>query len=74
MHELRWLVEQDIYDVLQPEAMVAETLSSIRKRPNHAFPPMIAECIDDVIRFRGAAGLAIALAWRRRRPSCLEIG
>jgi L-alanine-DL-glutamate epimerase-like enolase superfamily enzyme len=31
LHELRWLVEQDVYDVLQPEAMVAETLSSLRK-------------------------------------------
>jgi L-alanine-DL-glutamate epimerase-like enolase superfamily enzyme len=31
LHELRWLIEQDIYDVIQPEAMVAETLSSIRK-------------------------------------------
>ena len=31
MHELRWLIEQDIYDVIQPEAMVAETMSSIRK-------------------------------------------
>jgi L-alanine-DL-glutamate epimerase-like enolase superfamily enzyme len=31
LHELRWLIEQDVYDVIQPEAMVAETLSSIRK-------------------------------------------
>jgi len=31
LHELRWLIEQDIYDVIQPEAMVAETLSSLRK-------------------------------------------
>jgi L-alanine-DL-glutamate epimerase-like enolase superfamily enzyme len=31
LHELRWLVEQNIYDVIQPEAMVAETLSSLRK-------------------------------------------
>src|SRR6266852_3499400 len=31
LHELRWLIEQDVYDVIQPEAMVAETLSSLRK-------------------------------------------
>ena len=31
LHELRWLIEQDIYDVIQPEAMVAETLSGLRK-------------------------------------------
>ena len=31
LHELRWLVEQDIYDVIQPEAMVAETMSGLRK-------------------------------------------
>jgi L-alanine-DL-glutamate epimerase-like enolase superfamily enzyme len=31
LHELRWLVEQDVYDILQPEAMVAETMSSLRK-------------------------------------------
>jgi D-galactarolactone cycloisomerase len=31
LHELRWLIEQDVYDVVQPEAMVAETLSSLRK-------------------------------------------
>jgi L-alanine-DL-glutamate epimerase-like enolase superfamily enzyme len=31
LHELRWLVERDVYDVLQPEAMVAETMSSLRK-------------------------------------------
>src|SRR5438874_4483780 len=31
LHELRWLIEQDVYDVIQPEAMVAETLSGIRK-------------------------------------------
>jgi L-alanine-DL-glutamate epimerase-like enolase superfamily enzyme len=31
LHELRWLVEQDIYDVIQPEAMVAESMSSLRK-------------------------------------------
>ena len=31
LHELRWLIEQDVYDVLQPEAMVAETMSSLRK-------------------------------------------
>jgi L-alanine-DL-glutamate epimerase-like enolase superfamily enzyme len=31
LHELRWLVERDIYDVIQPEAMVAETMSSLRK-------------------------------------------
>jgi L-alanine-DL-glutamate epimerase-like enolase superfamily enzyme len=31
LHELRWLIEQDVYDVIQPEAMVAETMSSLRK-------------------------------------------
>jgi L-alanine-DL-glutamate epimerase-like enolase superfamily enzyme len=31
MHELRWLVEQDVYDIIQPEAMVAETMSGLRK-------------------------------------------
>jgi len=31
VHELRWLIEQDVYDVIQPEAMVAETMSSLRK-------------------------------------------
>jgi D-galactarolactone cycloisomerase len=31
LHELRWLIEQDTYDVIQPEAMVAETMSSLRK-------------------------------------------
>jgi L-alanine-DL-glutamate epimerase-like enolase superfamily enzyme len=31
LHELRWLIERDIYDVIQPEAMVAETMSSLRK-------------------------------------------
>jgi D-galactarolactone cycloisomerase len=31
LHELRWLIEQDVYDVIQPEAMVAETISSLRK-------------------------------------------
>src|SRR6266545_1854680 len=31
LHELRWLIEQDVYDVVQPEAMVAETLSGLRK-------------------------------------------
>ncbi|MBV9174581.1 MAG: mandelate racemase/muconate lactonizing enzyme family protein [Chloroflexi bacterium] len=31
LHELRWLIEQNVYDVIQPEAMVAETLSSLRK-------------------------------------------
>jgi L-alanine-DL-glutamate epimerase-like enolase superfamily enzyme len=31
LHELRWLIEQDIYDIIQPEAMVAETMSGVRK-------------------------------------------
>jgi D-galactarolactone cycloisomerase len=31
LHEFRWLVEQDVYDVLQPEALVSETMSSLRK-------------------------------------------
>ena len=31
LHELRWLIEQDIYDVIQPESMVAETMSGLRK-------------------------------------------
>jgi len=31
LHEYRWLIERNCYDVLQPEAMVGETLSQIRK-------------------------------------------
>lgn len=31
LHEYRWLVEQDCYDVLQPEAMVGGTMTQIRK-------------------------------------------
>jgi hypothetical protein len=31
LHKLRWLIKQDVYDVTQPEAMMAETLTSIRK-------------------------------------------
>lgn len=31
LHEYRWLVEQDVYDVIQPESMVSETMSSLRK-------------------------------------------
>jgi len=31
LHELRWLVEQEVYDVIQPEAMVAQTMSGLRK-------------------------------------------
>jgi L-alanine-DL-glutamate epimerase-like enolase superfamily enzyme len=31
LHEYRWLIERGCYDVLQPEAMVGETLSQIRK-------------------------------------------
>jgi L-alanine-DL-glutamate epimerase-like enolase superfamily enzyme len=31
LHEYRWLVEQNCYDILQPEAMVGETMSQIRK-------------------------------------------
>ena len=31
MHELRWLIEQDVYDVIQPESMVAEAMSGLRK-------------------------------------------
>jgi D-galactarolactone cycloisomerase len=31
LHEYRWLIERDCYDVLQPEAMVGETMSQIRK-------------------------------------------
>jgi L-alanine-DL-glutamate epimerase-like enolase superfamily enzyme len=31
LHEYRWLVERGCYDVLQPEAMVGETMSQIRK-------------------------------------------
>jgi len=31
MHEYRWLIERNCYDVLQPEAMVGETMSQIRK-------------------------------------------
>lgn len=31
LHEFRWLVERNCYDVLQPEAMVGETMSQLRK-------------------------------------------
>jgi D-galactarolactone cycloisomerase len=31
LHEYRWLVEQNVYDVIQPESMVSETMSSLRK-------------------------------------------
>ncbi len=31
LHEFRWMIEQDVYDVLQPEAMVTETMSGLRK-------------------------------------------
>ena len=31
LHEFRWLIEDDVYDVIQPEAMVAETMSGLRK-------------------------------------------
>jgi L-alanine-DL-glutamate epimerase-like enolase superfamily enzyme len=31
LHEYRWLIERDCYDILQPEAMVGETMSQIRK-------------------------------------------
>jgi L-alanine-DL-glutamate epimerase-like enolase superfamily enzyme len=31
LHEYRWLVERNVYDILQPEAMVGETMSQIRK-------------------------------------------
>jgi D-galactarolactone cycloisomerase len=31
LHEYRWLVEQDVYDIIQPESMVSETMSSLRK-------------------------------------------
>lgn len=31
LHEYRWLVDRNCYDVLQPEAMVGETMSQIRK-------------------------------------------
>ena len=31
LHEYRWLIERGCYDVLQPEAMVGETMSQIRK-------------------------------------------
>jgi D-galactarolactone cycloisomerase len=36
LHELRWLIDRDVYDVLQPEAMVAETMSSLRKVAGYA--------------------------------------
>ena len=36
LHEYRWLVERGCYDVLQPEAMVGETMSQIRKACAHA--------------------------------------
>ena len=28
---IRWLIEQDVYDIIQPESMVSETMSSLRK-------------------------------------------
>jgi L-alanine-DL-glutamate epimerase-like enolase superfamily enzyme len=31
LHEYRWLVDRNCYDILQPEAMVGETMSQIRK-------------------------------------------
>jgi D-galactarolactone cycloisomerase len=31
LHEFRWLVEQDVYDIIQPEIMVGETLTGLRK-------------------------------------------
>lgn len=31
LHEYRWLVDRGCYDVLQPEAMVGETMSQLRK-------------------------------------------
>ena len=31
LHEFRWLIEQDVYDVIQPEALVSETMSGLRK-------------------------------------------
>ena len=31
LHEYRWLIDRGCYDVLQPEVMVGETLSQIRK-------------------------------------------
>jgi D-galactarolactone cycloisomerase len=31
LHEYRWLIDQNCYDVIQPEAMVGETMSQIRK-------------------------------------------
>ena len=31
LHEYRWLIERGCYDVLQPEAMVGETMTQIRK-------------------------------------------
>lgn len=31
LHEYRWLVERNVYDILQPEAMVGETMTQIRK-------------------------------------------
>ncbi len=31
LHEYRWLIERDCYDVLQPEAMVGGTMTDLRK-------------------------------------------
>ncbi len=31
LHEFRWLIEQDCYDVIQPEALVSEGISQLRK-------------------------------------------
>jgi L-alanine-DL-glutamate epimerase-like enolase superfamily enzyme len=31
LHEFRWLIEQDCYDVIQPEALVSEGIGQLRK-------------------------------------------
>ncbi|MFN8523694.1 MAG: mandelate racemase/muconate lactonizing enzyme family protein [Chloroflexota bacterium] len=31
LHEFRWLIERNVYDVIQPESMVSETMSGLRK-------------------------------------------
>jgi L-alanine-DL-glutamate epimerase-like enolase superfamily enzyme len=36
LHEFRWLIDRGCYDVIQPEAMVSESMSQIRKIAGYA--------------------------------------
>ena len=36
LHEFRWLIEDDVYDVIQPESLGSEGLSQLRKVAGHA--------------------------------------